>query len=734
MPDFPDLPEIEASEDRDGYARLIAAVTVVTTLLAAVTAVLQAESGRRDDETSMRAERLSARALGERLDAQAGAESQYERFQLAQIQRRRAVSAYQLKRFRGSDRRRNALAEARWRRIAAATESSTARLARDLGFDPITVRSAYGPERDPAFPARYFSRHARGSIYFEALKDGANAEGDRAERQTSAYAVSLTLFAVAVFLFGYSLTPQGRRRAKLFAGTAAVFVLGSSTWTAATAIDAPERRPDEAAAAYADGVTAIETHEYQSAIAHFDRAIDLHDDYAQAYAGRASARVAVDARNPSSAATTRQIVSDLERALELDEGSATYQIDLGVQLFRLGLAENDDEKLERALELTRLGKVAFDSFPDGDYNEAAILLALGRTAEARARYDEAVGKTRFLDAAEEEERDDRVQRTEFVSAALTDLELIRHASGDELAGEIRAIKERIITPISAAAKPWEGSRDEAPPQSERVKRRAVRLARVRVLVDPAGPQWKARAPELDLAKDRIYTVWYHRNPFTGSWTAAPAVSGERTTHESGGRDGGVFLTRYYIGNTLPPECTPEGEWRAEIYVNGRYAGSGTGSAKYPKVRTVRAPDIGVATCVPMRWRPAGRSLGLTRGWVSRDGESGVFIWSLNKGTLDTGSRSAHSNDRLLVKLVKRLVEPKLPARIARSRYYDDPFMGLDGETARIYWLKGGGTDMEAGLGFRDSGELVLGYAFGPATSEDRFSEAVTRTFYSFTLY
>lgn len=747
MPEFPDLPDIESREEGDNYARVIAVVIVITTLVGAVTALLQAEAVRRDDEAAVRAERLTAQSLGARVKAQSGAEVQYQRFQLAETQRRRAANARQLALFANTDTRTQELAHARWMRVAERTEEGTRRIAKDLGFEPITEGARDGAELDPAFPDRYFARYTRESIVLDALRDGANAEGDRAEEQFTDYAVSLTLFAVAVFLFGYSLTPAGRRQRRLFAGTAAVFVVGGAMWTAATAVNGPEKKPEEAAEAYADGAVAASTLDYEGAIGHFDRAIGLRDDYARAYADRASARSALESPNPNAISITgdvdtiKQNIEDLEKAHELDEDSAPYKMSLGSNLFLLGIFDDDESKIEEALELTREGKVAFESSPFGEYNEAAMLLALGRTEEAEERYDAAIQKTLYLDVETKEKRDNPVQRAQFVSGAFTDLELVQKFRGEEAIADVAAIKERIITPISAEASPPDPSeaRDGSyPAQAERLDGPAAKLTEITVTPQPADVEWVAGgADNLDGTKDRVYQVWYRENPLTGTWAAESPVTGEAASDELAVTgDGEQFIRRSYLGATRPATCLPEGKWRVEIYVNGRLAGEGEGGTKFPELKTAQARDLSMATCIPPDWELTEENQlpGLVRGWTSKDAKQGAFMWVINEGILETGDQSFDRAYELL-DIVIPAFEFTLPAAIAASERNDAPFLGLAGESVKTYRLRDG-SGMLAGIGFTDEGEVVVAYVFGEFDDNEDFfvGETVDRVFNAFSQY
>lgn len=49
-----------------------------------------------------------------------------------------------------------------------------------------------------------------------ALRDAFSQQADGAEDQSVHYAAALTMLAVAVFLLGYSLTPQGRALRRLY--------------------------------------------------------------------------------------------------------------------------------------------------------------------------------------------------------------------------------------------------------------------------------------------------------------------------------------------------------------------------------------------------------------------------------------------------------------------------------------------------------------------------------------
>src|SRR3954454_17274001 len=95
LPELPEIHEIHHHAHGDRFGRAIAIITVLATLCAAWTAVLQANAIRQHDEAAARAQELSSEALGERSRSEGSARVQLERFELAEQQRARAALARQ---------------------------------------------------------------------------------------------------------------------------------------------------------------------------------------------------------------------------------------------------------------------------------------------------------------------------------------------------------------------------------------------------------------------------------------------------------------------------------------------------------------------------------------------------------------------------------------------------------------------------------------------------------------
>jgi hypothetical protein len=148
-----------------------------------------------------------------------------------------------------------------------------------------------GPKQDPAFLLRLLTSAQRESIRLAALQDAANEESGAWQSRVARYTAILTIFAVALYLLGSSLTLRQIRSAFLVVGVS--LLVTGMVWAGATAAHPPRRAPDRAADEYADGYvawyTGIDSSDYRRAAQHFSRAIELRPTFARAYQRRATA-------------------------------------------------------------------------------------------------------------------------------------------------------------------------------------------------------------------------------------------------------------------------------------------------------------------------------------------------------------------------------------------------------------------------------------------------------------
>lgn len=357
-----------------GSGRLVAVAAVLTTLAAATTGYMQAGALRAHDEADVRAERLGALAVNVSAANRDQAQIQIDRyfiFQREEKERERARTAAR------RDHSRAALLEAnRWAYVARITARDTRAIADGQQLEVscsatagrcqhrglIAICSAaeahacgagawYGNDRLVTIRYEQAAQWERYRLDFE--REAANAQADAAQTRFAHLAAALTMLTVAVFLFGYSLTPQGRENRKLFLTCATLFLLAGVGWSASHGFPGDSRAPVEAANAFADGEVAYEDGDVKRAITHLARATDLWPGSGTAYAELALAKYELsDPATVPSIRTLKESVADDERALEDGSESPIVTHDLAGVLLFIGLRANSNDEIVRARDLS----------------------------------------------------------------------------------------------------------------------------------------------------------------------------------------------------------------------------------------------------------------------------------------------------------------------------------------------------------------------------------------------
>jgi tetratricopeptide (TPR) repeat protein/type II secretory pathway pseudopilin PulG len=429
--------------------RLVAVMTVLVTLAAAATGYMQATALREHAESAVRAERLAALAV----DVAAGSNEQAQ----VQIERYRTLRQQQMQATHSTGRE-----SARWTRIAQTTARDTRAIARteliaagcsaqtaECGGRPLPVicspkldgrdcgpGARFSPERDRSFPTRYEQAAQWEGYRLLGLREAANQQADAAEGRFAHLAAALTMLVVAVFLFGYSLTPQGRERRVLFSGVATAFALVGLAWAIFHGLRGTERPPESAAVAFADGEVALHEGDYGPAVAHLKRAIAAWPGAVTAYADLGQAQF-IKNEGELSGVTSLPRRSSLEaaigsdgRAMENGSESPTVSADKGGSLLFLGLLMHDDGRIREARALSADAAERFEGqrregrhpgryLVTTRFTIAEADLALG-SARARGEYCEAIRT--MLALAKEVPVEEMI-----VPAAHIDLRAIVHA-------------------------------------------------------------------------------------------------------------------------------------------------------------------------------------------------------------------------------------------------------------------------------------------------------------------
>lgn len=477
-------PELSGDAMRAGHGRgrLVAVAAVLATLAAATTGYLQAAALRAHDEADVRAERLGAIASDVAATNEDQALVQIERYRTrreVEIQARRAVAAAH------GPHRLTALPEAqRWAVVAASMIGDTGAIshAQRLAFDctPQTALcrhvgliaicdsseadcgtgARYSPGEDRYFPIRYEEVAQRESYRLNFEREAADAEAQNAEDRFAHLAAALTMLTVAVFLFGYSLTPRGRERRKLFITCATLFVVAGSAWSTYHAVQGYTRPSSAAAAAFANGEVALNAYDFPVAVKELSRATRLWSGSSRAYSELATAQyeMSIPKTDPAgvlsvpSKAVLRTAIEDDERAQQDGSNSPVVTFDLGANLLFLGLETHDDSEIQRARELSENAARRFtvqtreEGHPgpflvNALFSIAEADLALNRAAAGR-EYCAAIGG--MLAAATE------VPPKLIDTAAHTDVGVIENSSSGRKRSLLRARADRILRMIDAA--------------------------------------------------------------------------------------------------------------------------------------------------------------------------------------------------------------------------------------------------------------------------------------------
>jgi hypothetical protein len=690
-----------ALEDHDIFGRWIAVAIVATTLVGACVAFRQADSAFEHAEAASRAEQWATLAAGARNRSEKAARLQVARARLALEDRVRAQHATAHRRLvADADPLPLRLEARRWGQLAAKVEANSQEIADDVarefrrvrrqgetafpnvdpseGVDaecehaapavdpaPEALDAGLDPDADAVAVNRYLTRSRREAYRFDSLRDGATHEAEMAEKQFTRYAVSLAMFAVAVFLLGYALTPFGHRHRRLYAFVAGLIALGSAGWAVYAAVRGPERPSQMAAAAYADGRVALDSGDGRQAVRSFTCALEHREDFPAAYMARSDAYRLLGSQQEGQTIYNENLVDehyaeraaeDAERA-ETEEENANLVASLAVDKYVHALRDGDHEGLEDALELHEEARHIQPEVALHSFNVGTTLLALGRPWGHA--YDEALRLA------------PRHELPEYVPAALTDLE----ATASRLphrAGQAREAKERVV---SAALLRGATEVGEVP-AAERGKLSDVYL-RISPGVIEVGFKTERALSELDA----VYAAVYLEAGET--WAALPQLSGQLTALQPSGRRSYLQV----IAPTLGARCDAGGRYRVEVYLNGRLpeGGAAEAEASFPELKHVVLEDLNVELCRPSDWDPVkGRVRGVADGFTSPDGRSGVVVVDASAAVSAGVQRTA------LIDLVRDRFAGMLPRKTVLARrdpnYYS---LGLAGQPVEIHSHPGG---------------------------------------------
>jgi hypothetical protein len=660
--------DTEAERRRRGrrFEDRMAVAAVLATLLGAIVAYVQSEAVKTSVAWGVRAQGFGVEAVQARATESDAAELQYSRFLLLDAERRRLGNSWQAV-LLGD--RTAMLGVLRLEAVVAQTISDTNRIAAgqssalghadvngatdsllgrrlcpitppDAPAPPGCASTAYGPDQDLAFPRAYFAQASWNAERLTALRDAALARSADREGQSVAYTITLSMFGVAIFLFGFTLTPQGRQRAKLFSAAASGMVAFALLYGAYEALHTEGHAHDEAAAVhYADGIVALDQASYAMAARDFSDTIGLRPDFARPYYERALALQLRDAPpvsrdNPFGVvglATLRQAIGDLRAARAKGLSLVDASNALAGDLAELGIRTRAPALLGESAGLAQRTARTDLGDPTPDLARGLDLLALGRLSAAGTAYRVAVGVLRRLPAS---------RRERPVAGALTGLELLAARGDRRIAGAVESLKELVVGLGSA------GSRGA----------RGAQLDGVSIQVNP-GTVGLAVTPASGLRAGQrgVSAQWYYEAAGAAAWSVVPAISGPVTL--AADASGRVGWSRSFLAVTTKGAssgCLQPGHYRMELYAGGRLAATAERQLGLPALSPAFDREMNVAVCLPAGWTRTDQVPGIPFGleqfpatvaaWKSADGSAGLVMMRLN-GQFRLGETAGHEPAR-----------------------------------------------------------------------------------------
>lgn len=670
-----DLP-VDPDEIRDRFSRLTALAIALITVIAATVGFLQASAVQQGDDAEVEAQRLGVEAFGVLVQAESDAQLELQAYARGAQDVALRWSYFHEALASGEGASSIDETAALWAQLAQLAARGTS----------ITDTSPEGPEGDLTFPRRFLTERSEPGFRLSALQDSMVEYAGGWGSKAGTYTAILAMLAVSVYLLGLSLTVPAVIARRSFAFTGGALALAGTIWAVYSYATPPARIPEAAADAFARGrvtlLTATTQEEFRMAEVELTTAIELRPTFAQAYASRASARFSAGSPQRSgylslaSPEAVRAAVDDLQQAMSL--GLETRQVlgNLGFYTYLRGLESGSSQELDDSIALTRraIDHPTSKDVPDDDTvllaNLGVALLAAGRTEEARAAYDRAIAGLEEEDAAGKKVH--TVLTAIYIAAgAISDLELLlTHQPG--LEPTVRELKSRLVQAVAQV--------DVEPSASAQVRLRETEI------VFPGEFQFGVDVEGLT-DTDYLSAYWYHQAADGSGWHVLPEVSGPLwyldNDDEVDLRDGERHEDYNHLAPLIewswPPRCVDGGDYRGEIYLNGRLVHTVTGNAGWPHLQPWLFRDLGIALCGPDDWKRApDRQPGYQDGYLSPDGLNGAFVY-----------RTPNLEESLGVVLARQLEDTRLPDGLTKADEDKIYFLGQADRLRQSYTYDGG---------------------------------------------
>ena len=349
-------PKEEAGEGH--FTQLVTVLIASATVLAAVLAYLQSDADDKSADAGRDAQRYAAQSLG--LQASGAAQVGYDYSDAARAWKQLDVLATTAQQ---SDD--TAAAE-----LYASARDKMTKLSAILAAPYFDAATQQVPNVSRFEADTYLTKAGELSERSD-IEAGNNSAWNG---KSGAYITQLTLLAVALALFGLSLTIAGALR-WLFVGAGSLLALTALVWMVGVYSQPVNSVKEEAAAAYAKGLGLSYAEDYKGATAAFDDALAKEPGYANALYERGNARSSLDNNDGA--------IADYLAARQAGRDNSNVAWNLSWVYYLQGRFDDAVREGRHALDLDP-GSVGLR------LNLALGLLASGKTDEAKKEYDQAM--------------------------------------------------------------------------------------------------------------------------------------------------------------------------------------------------------------------------------------------------------------------------------------------------------------------------------------------------------
>ncbi|MFN2582345.1 MAG: tetratricopeptide repeat protein [Candidatus Dormibacteria bacterium] len=727
----PERVEIEEEAvRRERFARLLAVLIVIATLGVATAEYFHSVADRYADLSGVLAQKLSIVRQGQLVRASDEQRASIDNFAYAEQQRTEQANAFQ-EFFAPSVQSGSAqatllnLAEDRWSTLADLTGSLTL----------IKSGDATSPSGDPQFPTVILSQAQKPSDITFAVQDAMNQLRSDWQGRAGLFTVVLTLFAVATYLFGLSLSLHANIRRYLtglgvvlmaigvLGGAALLFLTPESPSelcevTATSTKDCNQSNENvKAATAYADGVYDLNTFYTQPGVkglqdadAAFTDAINARPRFAQAYLDRAQVRFLLG--SPQGTGATAALAnndalqeqgSDLQHAYDLGLRDKLTLNDLAANRLLLAITQGNSGEYSAAVDDLNDALQLDPNDPILYFNKGLALIGQGDQKGAQQAYQDAVAHTVYADVGAQKQRNDAAAEERYVAGALTTLDLLG-AHRNDLSQQVASMKQLIVNGVEHRA-----AASGSP----------VTIKNMAISVFPGQLQWTGDIDNYDPTKANTSTQWYYQDPNNLGWSVVPSISGVNAPvfDNSAGPSDAYFLLVNYVKATQG--CLQPGKYKAEVYVDGVLAGTATADGTQPSLMAQPMPDLGLAFCSPPDWSQDQMNFlrGFSNGFASKDRSRGAYFFVLQNPEEPSGTAAGvqeeHWRDELLGS--NGLASNALPKSAGALAQTDDTAdvnnLGIGHEDDAVYSYSGG--ELEIDTAVAPNGSIVAAFVFAP---------------------